>query len=77
MIHSQARIGDLWCRLMHTEPMWPAHGQYECRTCGRRFQVCWQQPSTVAPGLAELSRAPQVQVPLTAGCSSPINFTNR
>jgi hypothetical protein len=47
-IASQTRIGDLWCRLMHTEPMWPAHGRYECRTCGRQFPVCWEQPSTVA-----------------------------
>ena len=53
MVHSQAHIGDLWCRLMHTEPMWPTHGQYECRNCGRRFRVCWEQPSTVIPrGLA-------------------------
>ena len=46
MIAGPTRIGDLWCRLMHTEPMWPSHGQYECRTCGRRFQVGWEQPST-------------------------------
>jgi hypothetical protein len=46
---SQEGIGDLWCRLMHTEPMWPSHGQYECRTCGRRFQVCWEHQSTVTP----------------------------
>jgi len=44
----QKRIGDLWCKLVHTEPMWPSHGQYECRTCGRRFQVVWGQP-TAAP----------------------------
>jgi hypothetical protein len=39
-----ARIADLWCGLMHAEPMWPSHGQYECRTCGRRYPVCWQEP---------------------------------
>jgi hypothetical protein len=44
MIPGQTRIGGLWCRLMHTEPMWPSHGQYECRACGRRFQVGWEQP---------------------------------
>lgn len=44
----QARIADLWCRLMHTEPMWPSHGQYECRTCGRRHRVCWEDPSPAA-----------------------------
>lgn len=42
---TQTRIGTLWCRVMHAEPMWPAHGQYECRRCGRRHRVCWQEPS--------------------------------
>ena len=46
---AQARIADLWCRLMHTEPMWPSHGYYECRTCGRRHRVCWEQPLANAP----------------------------
>jgi hypothetical protein len=41
---TQAKIANLWCRLMHAEPMWPSHGQYECRTCGRRHRVCWEQP---------------------------------
>lgn len=45
----QALIGSLWCRLMHAEPMWPSHGRYECRRCGRHFQVCWEQPSAVTP----------------------------
>ena len=30
---THARIAELWCRLMHREPMWPSHGQYECRRC--------------------------------------------
>jgi hypothetical protein len=38
-----ARIADLWWRVMHTAPMWPSHGQYECRTCGRHHRVCWEQ----------------------------------
>jgi hypothetical protein len=38
------RLSDRWCRLMHSEPMWPSHGQYECRTCGRRYRVCWEEP---------------------------------
>jgi hypothetical protein len=38
---TKTRIRDLWCRLMHTEPMWPSHGQYECRTCGRRHRARW------------------------------------
>ena len=41
---AQARFASLWCKLMHAEPMWPSHGQYECRTCGRRHPVCWEEP---------------------------------
>ena len=67
MVHGQSRIGDLWCRLMHAEPMWPSHGRYECRSCGRRFQVGWDQPSTATP--SELTWQPQTQseVSLAAG----------
>jgi hypothetical protein len=66
MIPGQTRIGDLWCRLMHTEPMWPSHGQYECRTCGRRFQVSWEQPSTATPpGMAWPPEA-EAQISLAA-----------
>ena len=46
---TQARIASFWCRLMHSEPMWPSHGQYECRTCGRRHPVCWEQPEPTPP----------------------------
>jgi len=42
-----SRIADLWCRWMHAEPMWPSHGQYECRKCGRRRPVAWEQPLPV------------------------------
>lgn len=41
---AQTRIADLWCKLLHTAPMWPWHGKHECRTCGRRRQVCWERP---------------------------------
>jgi hypothetical protein len=56
---AQTRIGDLWCSVMHAEPMWPAHGQYECRTCGRRHRVCWEQPLGAAQRMPVL--APQAQ----------------
>jgi hypothetical protein len=46
---TQARIANLWCKVMHRAPMWPSHGQYECRTCGRRHRVCWEQPSPAVP----------------------------
>jgi hypothetical protein len=36
-----SKLGGIWCDLMHNAPMWPTHGQYECRTCGRRHPVRW------------------------------------
>jgi hypothetical protein len=36
-----SKLGRMWCDLMHDAPMWPIHGQYECRTCGRRYPVRW------------------------------------
>ena len=33
----QATIGTLWCSVMHESVMWPVHGHYECRACGRRY----------------------------------------
>jgi len=41
---TQARLADLWCKLLHRAPMWPSHGWYECRTCWRRYPVCWEEP---------------------------------
>ena len=35
------KIAEVWCSLMHGSPMWPIHGQYQCRTCGRRYPVPW------------------------------------
>jgi hypothetical protein len=53
MRQTQARIADFWCKLMHAEGlMWPAHGQYECRSCGRRHRVCWEQ---ALPGRASVA----------------------
>jgi len=49
------RTARLWCRLMHAEPMWPSHGQYECRTCGRRYRVCWEEPSPATPRVLVLT----------------------
>ena len=31
----QSKIGTVWCSVMHESLMWPIHGYYECRTCGR------------------------------------------
>jgi hypothetical protein len=35
------RASTFWCDLMHDSPMWPIHGHYECRTCGRHYLVPW------------------------------------
>jgi len=32
-------LGELWCRMMHREVMWPIHGRYQCRVCFREFLV--------------------------------------
>jgi len=37
------RLAELWCDFMHDSPTWPIHGHYECRTCGRRFEVPWME----------------------------------
>jgi hypothetical protein len=36
-------LGALWCDLMHDSPMWPIHGEYQCRTCGRHYGVPWAE----------------------------------
>jgi hypothetical protein len=33
----QSKIGAAWCSLTHESLMWPVHGYYRCRTCGRRY----------------------------------------
>jgi len=50
-------VADLWCTLMHPAPMWPSHGYYRCRACGREYPVPWEdrtrmvaeQPRAVEP----------------------------
>ena len=36
-----SKLGAMWCGFMHDSPMWPIHGHYECRTCGRHYPVQW------------------------------------
>jgi len=66
---TQTRIADLWCKLMHKDPMWPSHGQYECRTCGRRHQVCWELPPPALQGT--------VVLPAQGKTRGPVRFTPR
>ena len=30
-----------WCHFAHSEFMWPAHGEYRCRTCLCAYKVPW------------------------------------
>ena len=53
---TQTRIADLWCRVMHTEPMWPSHGYYECRTCGRPAARVLEQPAPIEPRAPSFGR---------------------
>lgn len=46
---SRGYIADMWCRAMHDSPMWPSHGHYQCRTCGREYRVPWELDVTNAP----------------------------
>jgi len=31
------KVGTMWCKVTHKTFMWPAHGHFQCRTCGRRY----------------------------------------
>jgi hypothetical protein len=41
-------LANWWCANLHDAPMWPIHGQYRCRTCGRRQAVLWGRPTALA-----------------------------
>ncbi|MBZ5619751.1 MAG: hypothetical protein LAQ69_13655 [Acidobacteriia bacterium] len=45
-IDGTGKLGGRWCVLMHNSPMWPIHGEYQCRTCGRRYPVPWAQANS-------------------------------
>lgn len=38
-------LSELWCDWMHDSPMWPIHGRYQCRVCGRIYRVLWTESS--------------------------------
>ena len=42
------KLGEAWCGLMHDAAMWPMHGKYQCRTCGRHYPVPWSAERQVA-----------------------------
>ena len=38
------RLAASWCRLMYATLMWPAHGQYQCGSCGWRYPMPCMEP---------------------------------
>ena len=38
-------LAVLWCSVAHDAPMWPIHGRYACRVCGREYAVTWSRAS--------------------------------
>ena len=63
----QSRIGAAWCSFTHESVMWPMHGHYECRTCGRRYPAFAE--ATVA-GVSKEVGPPRASQ-LLAGDSGP------
>ena len=47
-------IGTIWCKLTHKSVMWPVHGQFQCRTCGRRYPA-FEGPPIAVNGTATVS----------------------
>jgi len=44
------RVANLWCRLMHNDPMWPVNGRYRCSVCLCSHPVPWEKrPAIKAP----------------------------
>ncbi len=69
MRESIERFGSFWCGVMHDAPMWPIHGHYECRRCGRRRPVAWDGAAT-AP-------APRSPAASEAGGIAPFGLRKR
>jgi hypothetical protein len=61
-----SKLGAMWCGFMHGSPMWPIHGQYQCRTCGRRYPVQWvgelvpAREEFIAAGASQIHHAPSL-----------------
>ena len=53
----QWRMGAAWCRMSHGSLMWPVHGEYQCRTCGRRYPAFPETPRAYQINQAGLKSA--------------------
>ncbi len=55
------KIGALWCSFLHDSPTWPIYGHYDCRVCGRRYQVPWAELKSPRAALVNRTRVPSLQ----------------
>jgi hypothetical protein len=54
-------LAQLWCMAMHRSIMWPAHGHYECRTCGREYPVAWERGAMLWRQRASIAPAQMIR----------------
>jgi len=69
-------LGTLWCRYFHTSVMWPIHGEYECRSCGRRHAVLWDARDKTTPQEQALSSG-TLKLMLVNSQTSDLRFERR
>jgi hypothetical protein len=71
---SSLDLGAIWCGLMHESVMWPIHGQYQCRTCGRRYAALVDE-AHAAPAKRPLFRPalPLLAAVLAAALAHPLD----
>lgn len=50
-------LGEMWCQAMHSDTMWPVKGEYQCKTCLRKYRVAWE-PSNEKPKTLQVAPAP-------------------
>jgi len=68
----RSEVGILWCNLAHDSLMWPVHGQYECRSCGRRYPAFGEPLATRRMNRRGLRQAmPLVMAVLLASAAHP------
>jgi len=68
----RSKIGTAWCGVAHDSVMWPVHGHYKCRTCGRHYPafaetpvVKWTKQAALKPAL------PLILIALLASLAHP------
>ena len=59
-------VGRIWCSLAHRSVMWPVHGHYECRRCGRCYPAFTETPLRAAVSLMLAAALPLLVAPAHA-----------